>query len=77
MSYADLAPEDMVVVNLDGAVLAERTVKRYGIGGALIGTTLVGGGFTLLIPLAGGSISGAMLMLMIAQLCGDAFSKHE
>jgi predicted MFS family arabinose efflux permease len=60
--------------SLIGAVLAERTVKRYGIGRALIGTTLAGGGFILLIPLAGGSINGAMLMLMIAQLCGDAFS---
>lgn len=62
------------VGSLIGAVLAERTVRRMGIGTTLIGTAFLGGSLNFLIPLAGGSLWTAMAVLMIAQLAGDAFS---
>ncbi len=60
------------VGSLVGAVLTERVVNRLGIGRALILMLVASGGFTLFIPLAGGSLLGPIGMLMIGQLCGDA-----
>ena len=58
--------------SLIGALLAERIVKRYTVGGTIIGTALTGGFLTVFIPLAGGSVTEAVMVLVIVQLFGDA-----
>ncbi len=58
--------------SLIGAVFTERVVNRLGVGRTLILMLFASGGFTLFIPLAGGSPLSPIGMLMIGQLCGDA-----
>jgi MFS family permease len=55
-----------------GAILAERVVQRFGLG-KTVGIGLFMYGTTgLLIPLAGGSVTFALLLLFLSQLLGDA-----
>ena len=57
---------------LVGALLASRLPRRYGLGTTLTGALLVSGLINLLIPAAGGSALLASLLLVAAQLVGDA-----
>jgi predicted MFS family arabinose efflux permease len=57
---------------LVGALLAARLPRRYGLGTTLTGALLISGIINLLIPAAGGSALLAALLLVIAQLIGDA-----
>jgi len=61
------------VGELFGALVATRVAQRFGIRRMLIGTVLIGGLGTLAIPLAGssGSVAGATLLLIAAQLIDD------
>jgi Na+/melibiose symporter-like transporter len=55
-----------------GALMAERVVQRFGLG-KTVGIGLFMYGVTgLLIPLAGGSVTFALLLLFLSQLLGDA-----
>ena len=55
-----------------GAFMAERVIQRFGLGKTL-GTGLFMYGATgLLIPLAGGSVTFALIPLFLSQLLGDA-----
>ncbi len=56
---------------LIGALLAERLVRRFGLGRVLIGAQLIGVPFSLLTPLASGTPIAAFGMLAAAQLVGD------
>lgn len=57
---------------LVGALLAERVVRRFGLG-MTVGLGLFMYGITgLLIPLAGGSVALALSLLFVSQLIGDA-----
>jgi predicted MFS family arabinose efflux permease len=57
---------------LVGAFLAERVVRRFGLG-RTVGIGLFMYGVTgLLIPLAGGSVALALPLLFLGQLLGDA-----
>ncbi|MDQ6672387.1 MAG: MFS transporter [Chloroflexota bacterium] len=58
--------------SLIGAALAGRVVGRWGVGPTIVGAALTGGGVTLLIPLAGGPVLVATLMLITTQFLGDA-----
>jgi predicted MFS family arabinose efflux permease len=58
--------------SLLGAALAPYFDRRFPIGRLLIGLRLGSGLFQLLIPFAGGTVAEATLMLMAAQLIGDA-----
>jgi MFS family permease len=58
--------------SLVGAVLAGRIVSTWGVGPTIVGSALVGSGAALLIPLAGGPVLQAALVLMVAQFVGDA-----
>ncbi len=60
------------VGSLIGSALAEKSVKGLGLGITLIGALLAGNLTGFLIPSAGGGPIVAMLMLMLAQLLGDA-----
>jgi predicted MFS family arabinose efflux permease len=60
------------VGSLIGSVLAEKSVKGLGLGATVIGALLAGSLVGFLIPSAGGEPIVAMLMLMLAQLFGDA-----
>jgi MFS family permease len=55
-----------------GAFMAERVIRRFGLG-KTVGIGLFMYGFTgLLTPLAGGPITFALLLLFLSQLLGDA-----
>lgn len=58
------------VGNLIGAALASRLIRQWGLGATLIGSTLVMGTASFMIPLARGSILVATAFLVAAQL-GD------
>jgi predicted MFS family arabinose efflux permease len=58
---------------LAGAALAGPLAARLGVGRALIASALLTAAFAALIPLAHGPRALAMIMLMAAQLFGDAF----
>jgi len=67
------------VGSLAGALVSRRFVRAVGFGPALVTTSLLSMVFALLIPLAGSSISGGSLALILAflathQLFGDGFS---
>jgi predicted MFS family arabinose efflux permease len=62
------------VGSLIGSALTDRAVRRFGLGRALIGSGVIGGALSFLIPLAGGPALIAMLILMVSQLGGDAFN---
>lgn len=59
------------VGDLLGAVVAGRLVKRYGVGPTLVTSFALSGAVGFLIPLAGGTVLLAVVMLMAAQLVGD------
>jgi predicted MFS family arabinose efflux permease len=58
--------------SLVGATIAGRVVRARGVGPTIIGTALVSSGAALLIPLAGGPVFLAAVVLMVAQFVGDA-----
>ena len=58
------------VGNVLGAAIAPRLMRRAGIGAALIGSLLIMGAASLMIPLAHGSVVTATVFLMLAQV-GD------
>lgn len=58
------------VGNVLGAAIAPRLIRRAGIGAALIGSLLIMGAASLMIPLAHGSVVTATAFLMLAQV-GD------
>jgi predicted MFS family arabinose efflux permease len=60
------------VGSLAGAALAPRISRRMGLGRAILGASWLGAAFTALIPAAGGRPVQAMLVLMAAQVFGDA-----
>jgi predicted MFS family arabinose efflux permease len=57
--------------SLVGAAVAGRIVSARGVGPTIVGAALVNGGAALLIPLAGGPVLLAALVLMVAQFVGD------
>ncbi len=62
------------VGSLIGSALTDRVVRRFGLGRALIGSSVIGGALSFLIPLASGPVLIATLILMVSQLGGDAFN---
>lgn len=60
------------VGDLAGALMVTPLVRRFGLGRTLIGALVFGGSAAFLIPLAGGPVTVAVLMLMAAQLVGDS-----
>jgi predicted MFS family arabinose efflux permease len=56
---------------LVGALIASRLQRRFGLGRVLVGSLLIAGLNNLLIPLAGGSLAQATLLLMFSQVVGD------
>jgi predicted MFS family arabinose efflux permease len=63
-----------------GAAMAPRLIRRAGIGAALIGSRLIIGAASLLIPLAHGSVVTATTFLMLAQVgdvCWPVFNVCE
>jgi MFS family permease len=68
------------VGNIIGAAIAPRLMRRAGIGAALIGSLLIMGAASLMIPLAHGSVVRAMAFLMLAQMgdvCWPVFNVCE
>jgi predicted MFS family arabinose efflux permease len=63
--------------SLVGAALAGRIVSARGIGPTIVGAALVSGGAALLIPLAGGPVLLAALVLMLAQFVADGAATVE
>lgn len=59
------------VGDLCGALLAQPVVQRFGLRRTLIGTTLLSGLISLLVPLAAGPLTVAIAMLMTSQLLSD------
>jgi predicted MFS family arabinose efflux permease len=57
--------------SLFGAFLAQRSLRRFGLGHTLIGSLLVMSVFSLLTPLAHGSLWLATGFLSVAQIFGD------
>lgn len=55
-----------------GAILAERVVRRFGLGKTVGIGLFMYGATGLLIPLAGGSVTFALFLLFLSQLLGDA-----
>jgi MFS family permease len=55
-----------------GAALASPVSRWLGLGPAIVTMSFAGAGFTMLVPLASGSVATAAAMLMTAQFCGDA-----
>jgi predicted MFS family arabinose efflux permease len=58
--------------SLVGAALAGRIVNAWGVGPTIVGMALASSCASLLIPLAGGPVLLAALMLMVGQFFGDA-----
>jgi predicted MFS family arabinose efflux permease len=58
------------VASFAGALLAERLARRFGCGRTLIGSAVVIGAASVLVPLARGSVTAAAAFLIAAQL-GD------
>src|SRR5580765_1868558 len=68
------------VGNVVGAAIAPRLMRRAGIGAALIGSLLIMGAASLMIPLAHGSVVRATAFLMLAQVgdvCWPVFNVCE
>jgi MFS family permease len=68
------------VGNVLGAAIAPRLMRRAGIGAALIGSLLIMGAASLMIPLAHGSVVTATAFLMLAQVgdvCWPVFNVCE
>jgi len=68
------------VANVLGAAIAPRLMRRAGIGVALIGSLLIMGAASLMIPLARGSVVTATAFLMLAQVgdvCWPVFNVCE
>jgi len=68
------------VGNIIGAAIAPRLMRRAGIGAALIGSLLIMGAASLMIPLAHGSVVRATAFLMLAQMgdvCWPVFNVCE
>jgi predicted MFS family arabinose efflux permease len=66
--------------NILGAAIAPRLMRRLGIGATLIGSPLVMGAASLMIPLAHGSVVTATVFLMVAQvgdICWPVFNVCE
>jgi len=66
--------------NVIGAAIAPRLMRRVGIGAALIGSLLIMGAASLMIPLAHGSVVTATAFLMLAQVgdvCWPVFNVCE
>jgi MFS family permease len=66
--------------NVFGAAIAPRLMRRVGIGAALIGSLLIMGAASLMIPLAHGSVVTATAFLMLAQVgdvCWPVFNVCE
>src|SRR2546421_6257785 len=57
---------------LVGALMAERVVRRFGLGMTVGVGLFIYGATGLLIPLAGGSLALALSLLFLSQLIGDA-----
>jgi MFS family permease len=57
--------------DLIGALVAERTTRRLGLGATLLATMGIGALTGALVPLAGGPVVVATAMLVTAQLIGD------
>src|SRR5713226_2706985 len=57
---------------LVGALMAERVVRRFGLGMTVSVGLFMYGATGLLIPLAGGSLALALSLLFLSQLIGDA-----
>ena len=55
-----------------GAIMAERVIQRFGLGKTVGLGLFMYGATSLLIPLAGGSVTFALLLLFLSQLLGDA-----
>jgi len=55
-----------------GALMAERVVRRFGLGRTVGMGLFIYGATSLLIPLAGGSVALALPLLFLSQLLGDA-----
>jgi MFS family permease len=55
-----------------GAALASPVSRWLGLGPAIVTMSFAGAAFTMLVPLAAGSVATATAMLMTAQFCGDA-----
>jgi Na+/melibiose symporter-like transporter len=55
-----------------GALMAERVVQRFGLGKTAGIGLFMYGATGLLIPLAGGSVTFALILLFLSQLLGDA-----
>jgi MFS family permease len=62
---------------LIGSAFAGRTIRRLGIGPALIWTAVGASAIGLLTPLAGGPIALATLMVLLPQLLGDGLQTIE
>src|SRR4051794_35351614 len=62
---------------LIGSAFAGRTIRRLGIGPALIWTAAGASAIGLLTPLAGGPIALATLMVLLPQLLGDGLQTIE
>jgi predicted MFS family arabinose efflux permease len=58
--------------SLLGSLLAQPLARRFGIGPATIGAALASSAFAMLIPLAPTGAVPAMIVLIIAQIFGDA-----
>ena len=68
------------VGNVIGAAIAPRLMRRAGIGAALIGSLVIMGAASLMIPLAHGSVVTATAFLMLAQVgdvCWPVFNVCE
>jgi MFS family permease len=56
-----------------GAIMAERVIRRFGLGRTVGIGLFMYGATSLLIPLAGGSITFALILLFLSQFLGDMF----
>ena len=68
------------IANALGALMAPRLIRRTGLGAALIGSILIMGAASLMIPLAHGSVVRATAFLMLAQVgdvCWPVFNVCE
>ena len=54
-----------------GAIIAERVIRRFGLGKTVGIGLFMYGATGLLIPLAGGSVTFALILLFLSQLLGD------